>query len=434
MRWTRTRAVSAFAVGTASALLLSACSGGEEQPTTDVSHAPVTISVGYYGNFGIQKLENEYEKTHPWVNIDLVTGAYAAQHDLLQQALITGSGAYTITAVDESYINRFVSQPGGFVNLADLGANDLKSSFMPWVWAEGASPDESTVIGIPNDVYGLALCYRADLLDKAGIDSSREAVSAAVGDNWDDFISMGEKYVAATGKPFLDDATYVLNPAIRQLGTGHGYYGLDQKLDLESIKPAFDTATSIITSNLSANMEPLTTEWNAGVSTDAFAATLCPQWMLGYIQSQVPDDFAGTWDIADIPGPGGNWGGSFFTIPNEGTAYEQQQAFELIKWLVQPEQQAVMTKETGALSAQPALLQSEQVKEFSSEFFNNAPYGDIFAKTVLDIPAATHWGTNELWVRTAVENVLNDVQSGSISVADAWDAAVAAAEAADAAV
>ena len=156
--------------------------------------------------------------------------------------------------------------------------------------------------------------------------------------------------------------------------------------------------------------------------------------MLGYIPDQLPDGFTGKWDIADIPGPGGNWGGSFFTIPDQGTAYEQQQAFDFISWLSEPEQQAQMTQETGALSAQTALLQSEQVKNYTSEFFNNAPYGDIYAKTVLDIPAATHWGTNELWVRTAVEKVLDDVQNGSISVADAWDSAVAAAEAADAAV
>ncbi len=430
MRWTRTRAASAFALGTASALMLSACGGGTE-PTTDVSHAPVTITVGYYGNFGLQKLETEYEKTHPWVNIELVTGAYASQHDLLQQSLVAGSGAYTITAIDESYITRFVSQSEGFVNLVDLGANDLKPSFMPWVWAEGATNDETTVIGIPNNVYGLSLCYRADLFEAAGIDPSREAVSAAVGDSWDNFISVGQKYVAATGKPFFDDATTILNPAIRQLGTGYGFYDLNNKLDLESVKPAFDIATSVISANLSANLTPLEADWDAALATDKFAATLCPQWMLGYIQEKLPADFAGKWDIADIPGPGGNWGGSFFTIPAQGTTYEHEQAFEFIKWLSEPEQQAAMTQVTGALSAQTALLQSEQVKGFTSEFFNNAPYGDIFAKSVLDIPTATHWGTNELWVRTAVENVLDQIQDGSISVADAWEAAVAAAELAD---
>ncbi len=433
MTWTRTRAVSALALGTASALLLSACNA-DEPVVTGPSHAPVSISVGYYGNFGLEELEAKYEKSHPWVDLTLETGAYAAQHDMLQQAIITGSGAPTVMAIDEGYITRFVSQSDGFVNLVDLGANDYKDSMLPWTWAEAANADESVVIGIPNNVYGLALCYRSDLFEAAGLESDREAVSAAMSGGWDDFISEGQKYVAATGKPFLDDATTVLNPAVMQLGTGYAYYDLTQKLDLDAVKPAFEIATDVISADLSANIPTLAQEWNAGLSTDAFAATICPQWMLGYIGTQIDaETFTGQWDVAELPGPGGNMGGSFFTLPKGGTTDEQQAGYEFIQWLMEPEQQIAMMDATGTLSAQKALLQSESVKNFTSEFFNNAPYGDIFSKSVLEIPEPLYYAPKNLAVRTAVENVLDDIQAGNISIADAWEAAIAAAEAADAA-
>jgi len=69
MKWTRTRAAGALAVGAVSALLLSACSDdGPVAPT--VSHEPVTITMNYYGTFGLiedvtgPSLESVYEKEH----------------------------------------------------------------------------------------------------------------------------------------------------------------------------------------------------------------------------------------------------------------------------------------------------------------------------------------------------------------------------------
>jgi cellobiose transport system substrate-binding protein len=211
MTWTRTRAVSALALGTASAILLSAC-GSSPEASVGPSHAPVTVSVGFYGDFGLTKLEAKYEKSHPWVDLQLNSGDYAPQHDLLQQALETGSGAYTVMAIDEGYLSRFVPQADSFVNLLDLGAADSKAKFPEWAWAEAANTDGTKLIALPNSLYGLAVCYRSDLFAAAGLESDRAAVSSTISGSWDNFISEGQKYVAATGKPFIDDAKTVLDP------------------------------------------------------------------------------------------------------------------------------------------------------------------------------------------------------------------------------
>ena len=45
------------------------------------------------------------------------------------------------------------------------------------------------------------------------------------------------------------------------------------------------------------------------------------------------------WDIADVfPGGGGNWGGSYLTVPAQGENVEKAQ--EIAAWLSAPEQQA----------------------------------------------------------------------------------------------
>ncbi len=432
MTWTRTRAASVLALGTASAILLSAC-GSTPEVSTGPSHAPVTVSVGFYGDFGLTKLEAKYEKTHPWVDIQLNSGDYAPQHDLLQQALETGSGAYTVTAIDEGFLSRFVPQADSFVNLLDLGAGDFKADYPAWAWTEAENTDGTKLIALPNSLYGLAICYRSDLFAAAGLESDRAAVSATISGSWDDFISEGQKYVAATGKPFIDDAVTVLDPAVKQLGTGHSYYDANLKLDMEGIKPAFDIATGVIGANLSANIARYSPEWYTGLSSGAYAAVICPQWMLGMIQKNVPEDFAGTWDIATLPGTGGNQGGSFFAIPKQGTEYEQQQGYEFVKWLLEPEQQIEMMNATGTLSAQTALLTSDTVMAFTSAFFNDAPYGEIFARSIVDVPAPVSFAPKNLTLQTGMEDVLTQVESGDVSIADAWDLAVATADAGDAA-
>jgi cellobiose transport system substrate-binding protein len=437
MKWTRTRAAGALAVGTASALVLSAC-GEDAAATPNVTHDPVTITVNYWGNFGFTEeatgpsLESVYEDTHDWVSLEMVTGEYGAQHDALTQALIAGSGAANVAAIDEGYITGFVAQADGFVNLLDLGAGQYKDAYLPWKWDQAANADGSVVIGLGSDVGGMALCYRKDLFDAAGLDSDRDAVSAAVGDSWDDFIAVGQDYVAGSGgKKFVDNATNILNPALSQLGLS--YYDRNNELDMEAIKPAFDTAIAVIDAGLSAGIGAWSPEWNAGFANGDFAVLACPAWMLGYIMGQISaETFAGQWDIADIPGDGGNWGGSFYTVPKQGSETTQQESYDFIEWVIQPAQQLKIMKETGNLPSQIAILESADVAEFTNEFFNNAPYGTIFAKTVLDIPSAIYYAPNNGAIRTAVETVLNDVQAGTSPIADAWTNAVAAATAADA--
>ena len=41
-----------------------------------------------------------------------------------------------------------------------------------------------------------------------------------------------------------------------------------------------------------------------------FATIACPAWMTGVIEGNAGPDAKGKWDIAQVPGSGGNWGGS----------------------------------------------------------------------------------------------------------------------------
>lgn len=437
MKWTRTKTASALALGTASALLLSACQsgGGTETPTsaapTETEATPVTLTVAYWGNFGFEDLVADYEAANPHVTIELQSGDFDAHHNALQQAIIAGSGAPTVAAIDEGYITGFVAQSDAFVNLLDLGAGKYEANYLPWKWAQAANADGTVVIGLGSDVGGLALCYRRDLFEAAGLPTDRDELAGLIGESWDDFIELGKQYKAATGKAFVDNATNILAPAQTQLGTGYAWFNRNNELDMEANKPAFDTALAVIEAGISANIAPWSPEWNTGFANGDFAVLACPAWMMGYIQGQISaDTFAGQWDVTDIPGPGGNWGGSFYTIPKQGDENTQREAYKFIEWLVQGEQQIAIFQNVGNLPSQSSLYSDPGIQDFKSDFFNGAPVGQIFTKTALDIPAAIYYAPKNGNVRPAVENVLNDVQSGNVAIADAWATAVAAAEAA----
>ncbi|WP_024288984.1 ABC transporter substrate-binding protein [Cellulomonas sp. KRMCY2] len=436
MKWSRSRPATLLAVGAASALLLTACSstpddttdpGTEESAATDEAPAEdVNLSIAFWGDFGLGPLVDQYEAENPGITITLNEGEYNAQHEALQQQLIAGSGAPDIAAIDEGFVVQFRSQADKFTNLLDFGAGDYEEAYLPWKWQSTLADDGAVQIGLGTDVGGLAMCYRHDLFAAAGLPSDRAEVSALWDtEGWDGFIEAGKTYVAnAGGKKFIDNATNVFNPILGQQEVG--FFTSDEELAMDGgPKVAFETTEAIIDAGLSANIAAWSDEWNAGFQNGDFAALACPAWMTGHIRNTAPDT-TGLWDIAGIPGGGGNWGGSFLTIPAQGAHIEE--AYALLEWLIQPDQQIAIFNTVGNLPSQPALYEDPAIQEKTDEFFNNAPTGQIFSATAEGL-TPQYLGFKNGPVRVAVENVLNDIQAGNIATgAEAWDRAVSEAE------
>ncbi len=438
MHTLRPRTPRAAVLGLASVLSLSACGlldGTDPSASPVASVAPgdqTEISMAVWGGFGLDDLITEYEASHPAVSITLVSGDYNPLHDALQRELVSGHGAPTIAAVGEDYIAKFAAQPEQFVNLSTLGADDYKDVYLPWKWAEGTGPDGSTIVGMGADVSGLALCYRSDLFAAAGLPTDRLAVSGAMGDSWEGFLTFGKQYTEASGgAAFIDNATSLLTPIRNQ--TGASYYDASGALRPDAAKPAFAIATRVINSGLSAGYTQFSDTWDKGLTDGSFAATLCPVWGMGYIQGVVTkSNYQPKWDIADIPGPGGSWGGSFYTIPAQASPEQRAAAWEFLRWLLAPAQQLKVFQATGSLPSQPSIYQDSSVKDYKIPFFNDAPVGSILAKAVQELPVTASHDPRNGTVEAAMEQVLDGVQSGDVTSADAWQVAVEAAKVVDA--
>lgn len=438
MKWSRNRAASIAALGAASALFLSACASSSTPSTTpdstdnntsDSAEEPpsgdqIELAVAFWGDFGLQSegdsLVDEYEANNPGIKIKLVPGEHPATHEALQQYILAGSGAPDVQAIDLDYVVQFRDQSDKFVNLLDLGAGDYKDSYLDWKWAQMESSDGAVNIGLGTDIGPQAMCYRHDLLDEAGMPSSREEVSAAIGGSWDDFIAFGKEYVEKSGKKFIDNASNIYQPVIGQQPVAS--FTADEELALEGgPKAAFDVALAAIDAGLSANLEGWSTEWNAGFANGDFVMLACPAWMRGHIKNSAPET-EGLWDLAAIPGGGGNWGGSFWTIPEQSAHH--QESYDFIEWMIQPEQQIRIFKNVGNLPSQLAILESDDIQNSTDPFFNDAPDGQIFGESALALKPQ-YIGSQESVVRTAMQNALSAVQAEQLDPAEAWDKAVA---------
>jgi len=409
--------------GVAVTLAVAGCSGEKlDGASDDKSAGAVTLKVNFWGDFGLNALKAQYEKDHPNVKIVLNSGEFNAQHEDLQKKLVAGNGAPDIAAIDEGFAVQFRSQADKFVNLLDKGAGSYESKYLAWKWKQTLSPDGKAQIGLGTDVGGLAMCYRSDLFAKAGLPTERDKVSA-LWPTWDDFIKTGQTYVSKTGKKFIDSGTDMFNPVLAQQPVG--YYNEQDQLQMDGgPKVAWDTTMKAIKAGLSANLVSFQPGWDQGFKKDQFAALPCPAWMLGHIQDTAPDQ-KGKWDIAAIPGGGGNWGGSFWTIPKQGKNVDE--AYKFVEWMIQPAQQIEIFKSVGNLPSQPELYKDPAVLDFKKEFMSNAPTGQIFAKTAESLKPQ-YLGKKNGPTRVAVENVITRVQQGKLQPDASWPEAVKAAD------
>lgn len=419
-------AVGVLALG----MLLTACgSGADGGPTSD---KPITLTLGHQGNQGLDGLIKEYEQAHPGIKIEQRSLEYNAHHETLARRLAAGSGANDLEWVEEGFVVQFRSQPDRFVNLLDLGLDKHKDRWLPWKWQQSLSADGKTQIGMGLDVGGLAMCYRKDLFEKAGLPTKREEVSKLWPD-WAGYFATGEKFTAAkTGAAFVDTASNIYNARVAQLPQSY-YDSLDgggDKLIVESnaeLKQAFmETAQHARPGRLSAGLNAFTPQWTAGFQKGSFATVTCPAWMLGYIEANAPKT-AGLWDVATIPGGGGNWGGSFITIPKQGK--HTKAAYDLALWLTAPEQQAKIFKAVGNFPSAPKLYDQPEFTGLKAKFFNDAPTGKIYGEAAKTLEPQ-YLGPKHGPVRVAFEQALARVQQRGQSPEAAWKQAVDEAKAA----
>lgn len=424
--FTRRRLAAVALVATTALLGATGCGGGEDDASAD---GPVTLTVDVFGQFGYDELYKDYMASHPNVKIvERGTGSNLDEYSpKLTQWLAAGKGAGDIVAIEEGLLVEYKANPQNFVNLLDHGAGELKGNFLDWKWNQGLTADGKQLIGLGTDVGGMAMCYRKDLFAKAGLPTDRDAVSK-LWPTWQDYVKVGEQFKAKnTGASFLDAATNTFNTILLQTAgnsTGYSYYDTSNNLVVDSnpaVKQAYDTTMDIIGSGLSGKYGSWSEEWVSAFKQGKFATIACPSWMTGVIEGNAGPGAKGKWDIAQVPGNGGNWGGSFLAVPKQSK--HQAEAIELAKFLTSTKGQIGAFTAKGPLPSSPQALDDPAIVDSKNAYFSDAPVGKIFATGAKSLKPV-YMGPKNQAVRTEVENAVRTVELGKRSPEQGWTDAV----------
>ena len=275
---------------------------------------------------------------------------------------------------------------------------------------------------------GSEMCIR-DRFKQAGLPTERAEVSK-LWPSWDDYVATGVKFQGKVkNTKFVDGPVTVYNAILSQEAPKPGgnatYFSNANAYQAgtnPAVKSAFDTVTKLHNSSLTAGLASFTPPWIAGFKKNTFATMACPAWMLGVIKENAGDAYKGKWDVAAVPGGGGNWGGSYLGVPAQSK--HPKEAAELAKFLTNPESQVAIFKAIGPLPTRVSALANPEVKGFVNEYFNNAPVGEIFASGASSLKPV-FLGTKNTEVRTAFQSALLAMDQGKLSPEKAWTKAVA---------
>ncbi|MCX5081892.1 ABC transporter substrate-binding protein [Streptomyces sp. NPDC056121] len=426
---TSRRAMTFAVVATLATGLLAGCATDDDSGSDGGSSGGAgnkggtTVTIGTFGVFGYKQagLYDEYMKLHPGVTIkENVTTRTDVYWPKTLTRLQAGSGTDDIQAIEVGNITEAVqTQADKFV---DLGKEVDKSQWLDWKNAQATTKD-GKLIGLGTDVGPMAICYRKDLFEKAGLETDRTKLAAQWKGNWNKYVDLGKQYMkkAPNGTKYVDSASSVYNAALG--GEKERYYDKDGSVIWDKstgVKKSWNAAMEVATSNMSAKLKQFDKPWDQGFANGTFATVACPAWMLGYIQEKSGDAGKGKWDVAAAP-TAANWGGSFIGVPT--ASKHQKEAIALAKWLTAPAQQAKVFAKQASFPSTPSAYADLKPQAATTTFFSDAPLTQIFSDSAKTIPVQV-FGIKDQPIGTAITDtgILQVEQKGK-SPAQGWDAA-----------
>ena len=308
--------VSAAAISMVAALSLTGCGGGGDKNAAD-SDNTITVWAWDVALKQLQASAEKFKETHPDVEFQFEEMGTEQIYTKLATTLNTGKGLADVILLEGEQVSGYASKyPDGFADLSDIVNKD---DYLPVKMGEVTVNDK--VVGFPWDAGPVALFYRTDYFEQAGVNP--EDIKT-----WDDFIEAGKK-VTATCKTPSGEPVKMLPIApngsnfwkLLLTEKGAGYFDAEGNTAVNSPEAleCMEMAKKIYDADIALNY----TDWAEyeGVVVNQSVATI-PEavWMIGTIKDKGPDQ-SGKWGVMSLPvfpgdEPSGSTnGGSDIVIP-----------------------------------------------------------------------------------------------------------------------
>ncbi len=322
--------VSAAAISMVAALSLTGCGGGEKKEAE--SGNKITVWAWDVALKQLQASAEKFKESHPDVEFQFEEMGTEQIYTKLATTLNTGKGLADVILLEGEQVSGYASKyPEGFADLSDIVEKD---DYLPVKMGEVTVNDK--VVGFPWDAGPVALFYRTDYFEQAGVNP--EDIKT-----WDDFIEAGKKVTATCKTPSGEPVKMLpISPNSsnfwKMLLTekGAGYFDAEGNTSVNSPEAleCMEMAKKIYDAEIALNY----TDWAEyeGVVVNQSVATI-PEavWMIGTIKDKGPDQ-SGKWGVMNLPAfpgeeiSGSTNGGSDIVIP--ATSANVDLAKEFVKF------------------------------------------------------------------------------------------------------
>ncbi|WP_328992494.1 ABC transporter substrate-binding protein [Kribbella sp. NBC_01245] len=345
--------------------------------------------------------------------------------DFKQKLITTFSGGTNIpdiTGLKGEDIASFLPQAERFVDLNTLGADKILGDYLEWKVKQATTLD-GKLLGLPIDIGPTALYYREDVFAKGGLPTDPAKVASELG-TWEDFLAAGLELKKSNPKALIvSDATDLYSLIVNQ-GKDR-YIDRDNKFigDGDHIKRAWDLATKAMTTKVDGRTPSGSPDWNAGLDQGTVPANIGAAWLALDMKAAAKAS-AGKWRLAATPDGPANYGGSFLAITKQ--AADPAKAFEVIKYMLSPDNQAKAYADATIFPAAPAAYDKPELKAKDPFFGGQVPI-EVFGPAAKDIPIAYEAPADGA-LATAYSDALKTVQVGKKTPDQGWQEAVSKAK------
>ncbi len=298
---------------------------------------------------------------------------------------------------------------------------DAKSQFVDWTWNQVTFGEDKAVYAIPQDSGPVAMYYRKDLFEQAGI---------PVPTTWAEYADAAAK-IKALGSYITNfpktDVNWFAGMVWQNGGQWFKNDGTNWSVQLTSDKSTevADYWQKLIDNGEVSKLASFSDEWNNSFNTGGQWTWISAVWGATTLSSGAPDT-SGKWAVAPMPqwkagdNAAGNWGGSS-TAVLKGSKHPYE-ASQFALWLNTDPEALALANKLGGLY--PATTAGGGLDAFSggSDFYGGQKIYDVFAKASAAVNPNFTWGPTMTQTYTDVSDGFGAALGGSGTLTDALKA------------
>ena len=424
------RAIGAVLI---SSLALTACSSGSGDSagagSTAASCAPSSggpVNLTFTSWIpGIEDVVKVWNAENPNIQVKVQTGPNGnggTYQNFFNQ--LKAGNAPDLGQIEYDTLPSFRVQDGLFnVGECDVVAK-AKDQFVPWTWNQVSFGEQNAAYGVPQDAGPMAMFYRADLFEKAGIPIPK---------TWDEYAAAAAKVRAAGGYITNFSQSDISQFAGLSWQAGGRWFTNDGNqwsvtLDDANTKKVADYWQGLLDKKLVSTVPPWSAEWDNAYNTGASWTWISAVWGANSIATGAPKT-AGKWRVAPMPQwaagekVAGNWGGSS-TAVFKGSKHVYEAA-QFALWLNTSEEALTLLNAKANLYPATKTGAALPALQKGLAFYGDQKIYDVFAEASAQVSPDFTWGPTMTATYANASDGFKAAVSGKGSLNDALTAAQA---------